>query len=60
MLLLLNNIDFDPGVILIIVIFSLWGLSLIIGVLIYFYKKYKKNKKTQLTDELDNNPYSQL
>lgn len=60
MLLLLNNIGFDPPLILIIIIFSLWGLSIIIGISIYLYKKYKKYKRTQLIDGLDNNPYSEL
>ena len=60
MLLLLNNIGFDPPLILIIIIFSLWGLSIIIGISIYLYKKYKKYKRTQLIDGLDNNQYSEL
>ena len=62
MLLLLNNINIDPGFILITVIFSVWGLSCMIAFSIYLYKKYKKrNKFIEQTEEYkNNNPYSEL
>ncbi len=60
MLLVTNRIDIDPGLILLIIIFSLWGLSCIIALCIYLYKRFKKKKK--FTEEIDKyeNPYSEL
>jgi hypothetical protein len=62
LLLLSNNIDIDPGVILFIVVFSIWGLSCVIALFVYLYKKYKKrNKFIEQTEEYkNNNPYSEL
>lgn len=55
MLLILNNIDIDPGVILITVIFSISILSCICAGIICFYKKFKD---MQMRRQIENEYYN--